>query len=87
MSDLRVEVDPVILSCAVRYALDRRSYLPGLVADEVRRCWPHLAGQQDVIRDDLVRWLGDVSGSDDLTEATWRDLFRWIERELAVSRG
>lgn len=28
----RVEVDPALVSCSVRYALGRHSYLPGLVA-------------------------------------------------------
>ena len=32
----RVEVDPALVSCSVRYALGRHSYLPGLVADRDR---------------------------------------------------
>lgn len=38
MSD-RVTVDSVIVTCAVRYALGRRSYLPGLMRDALIDAW------------------------------------------------
>ena len=82
----RVEMDPVILSCAVRYALGRHSYLPGLIADEVRRCWPHLGEQRSVIRQDIVQWLEQMGTSDYVMGAgwstarpTWEQLLRWID--------
>lgn len=56
---MSVTVDPVIVTCAVRYALGRRSYMPGLVADQVRACWGDLGDQQAVIVEDVRRWLTD----------------------------
>lgn len=77
----RVDVAPVVMSCAVRYALSCNSYLPGLVSDEVRRVWPHLGEQQSVIRDDLLRWLSDPLRDDstDLNEGVWGLLLAWID--------
>ena len=82
----RVEMDPVILSCAVRYALGRHSYLPGVIAAEVRRCWPHLGEQRSVIRQDIVQWLDQMGTSDYVMGAgwstsrpTWEPLLRWID--------
>lgn len=84
----RVEVDPVLVSCSVRYALGRHSYLPGLVADEVRRTWPELGEQRAVIRDDIARWLEQMGASDYVMGAgwstarpTWEQLLRWIDTE------
>ena len=42
MSPRLIEVDPIILSVAVSYALGRMTYMPSLVVDEVIRCWPVL---------------------------------------------
>lgn len=42
MKPARIEVDPIILSVAVAYALGRMTYMPSLVVDEVIRCWPVL---------------------------------------------
>ena len=67
----RVEVDPALVSCSVRYALGRHSYLPGLVADEVRRTWPKLGEQRTVIREDIARWLEQMGTSDYVMGAGW----------------
>ena len=80
---MTAEVDPVIVTCAVRYALGRTSCMPALIADEVRRCWADLGDQQAVIRGDVVAWLADgwlhkPSGSE---VAVWRDLYAWIFRQ------
>ena len=82
----RVEVDPALVSCSVRYALGRHSYLPGLVADEVRRTWPELGEQRTVIREDIARWLEQMGTSDYVMGAgwstsrpTWEPLLRWID--------
>ena len=86
----RVEVDPVLVSCSVRYALGRHSYLPGLVADEVRRTWPELGEQRTVIREDIARWLEQMGTSDYVMGAgwstarpTWEQLLRWIDTRNA----
>ena len=94
MSERRAEMDPVILSCAVRYALGRHSYMPGLVADEVRRCWPDLGDQRSVIREDVARWLEQMGSSDYVAGAgwstgrpVWEELLRWIDSRTAADQA
>lgn len=81
----RIAVDPVVLSCAVRYALGRLSYLPGMIADEVRRLWSDLDdSDRDVIHGDIAEWLADDWRHDTRpdfkhTVTVWADLLAWIE--------
>lgn len=75
-------VDPVILTCAVRYALGRLSYMPGVVSDNVRACWTHLGDQQDVIRSDIEDWLTSSVGQPapwNASRDVWVELLDWIE--------
>lgn len=75
----RPRVDPVVVTCAVRYALGRSSYMPGLIADEVRRCWDDLGDQREVIREDVRRWLHDeLPASWMVDRETWEILDRWM---------
>jgi hypothetical protein len=88
----RVNTDPVVVSCAVRYALGRLSYLPGMIADEVRRCWPHLGHQRDVITKDITEWLAEPWRHDDRpgfedTVSVWSDLAAWIDRQIDTDTG
>ena len=81
---MTISVDPVIVTCAVRYALGRRSYMPGLIADEVRRCWADLGDQQAVIRGDVAAWLADGwehTPRDAGITAAWSALAAWIFRQ------
>lgn len=88
----RVNTDPVVVSCAVRYALGRLSYLPGMIADEVRRTWPHLGHQRDVIAKDITEWLAEPwrhdqrPGFED-TVTVWSDLAAWIDRQTDTDTG
>ena len=82
-----IAVDPVVLSCAVRYALGRLSYLPGLIDGEVRRLWSDLDdSDRDVIHGDIAEWVaadlrhGTRPGFEDTT-TVWVDLLAWIERQ------
>ena len=83
----RIAVDPVVLSCAVRYALGRLSYLPGLIDGEVRRLWSDLDdSDRDVIHGDIAEWLADDWRHDTRpgfkrTVTVWADLLAWIERQ------
>ena len=86
-----VEVDPIIVTCAVRYGLNgRRSYIVGSICDTVRSTWPRLGHQQVVIRDEVADWLNrhrsDVATeeSDDIFMA-WLDLWRGMR--LAPTAG
>lgn len=88
----RVNTDPVVVSCAVRYALGRLSYLPGMIADEVRRTWPHLGHQRDVIAENITEWLAEPwrhdqrPGFED-TVTVWSDLAAWIDRQTDTDTG
>ena len=88
----RVDTDPVVVSCAVRYALGRLSYLPGMIADEVRRTWPELGHQRDVIAKDIAEWLAEPwrhdqrPGFED-TVTVWSDLAAWIDRQTDTDTG
>lgn len=70
-TNTRVSVDPVVVTCAVRYALGRSSYMPGLIADEVRRCWDGLGDQREVIVEDVRRWLADQPRLSDGSAMAW----------------
>ena len=83
----RIDVDSVVLSCAVRYALGRLSYLPAMIADEVRRVWPDLDDNTgDVIHGDIAEWVAadwrhDPRPGFEDTTTVWVDLLAWIERQ------
>ena len=72
MSD-RVSVDPVVVTCAVRYALGRRSYLPGLMRDALIDAWGDIGDQRANIVETIERHL-DESGP-----AEWVDNEPWVE--------
>lgn len=77
---VRPRVDPSIVTCAVRYALGRSSYMPGLAADEVRLCWDDLGDQQQVIIEDVRRWLADnLPAPWMMDRETWETLHQWME--------
>lgn len=83
-----IAVDPVIVTCAVRYALGRSSYMPGLVADEVRSNWADLGDQRDVIRRDIVDYIASVPDSSwdrHVIAETWRPLLTWIDAQEVES--
>lgn len=74
-----VTVDPVVVTCAVRYAFGRGSYLPSWIADTVRSCWGDLGDQQEVIREDVRRWLVDeLPESWTVDRDTWEILDQWM---------
>ena len=57
--DLQDDLFGTILNCAVRYAIGRRTYMPGLVIDFITPLIPHLS--------DKTLWCFDQ----DVTEARW----------------
>lgn len=90
MAEINPDALGILTVCALRYAIGRRSYITGTVADIVRACWTGLnAGDRDVIARDL-RCAIEVSRSAPETlgmpqdARTWCDLLAWItetERE------
>lgn len=80
-----IPMDPLMLACAVRYALGRATYIVSDVAVEVRRCWPLLdARDRAVIRRDLVEAL-DRSGvlGMAMDHDVWVRLLVWIDDQEA----
>lgn len=79
---MAVTVDSAIVTCAVRYALGRRSYIPNLVADQVRACWDDLGDQQTVIVEDVRRWLTDELPAPWVSEREmWEELHTWMVKQ------
>ena len=80
MIDPRGEDYNVLVTCAVRYAIGRRSYMPYLV---VAAILPHLHELEDgtllVMEHDIV---GAPSlGDKDIDEPLWRNLLDEVRRE------
>lgn len=82
---IRIDVDPLVLHAAVRYALGRRTYVPAVIAAEVRRCWPRTTAnwRRMVIRD-VAEALhdhetGHRSLGDDCDVDVWRMLADWMQ--------
>lgn len=73
--------NPDRITLAVRYALGRSSYLPALVADEVRRCWPQLGNQRATITEEVRRWLYDTQPDPWQNVDVWNDLYDWITEQ------
>ena len=74
-----------MILAAVRYAMGRMSYAPGLVADGVRCIWSKLdENTQKCIRRDIDEELeryarmGTTMGME-CDHQTWTDLFAWIK--------
>lgn len=77
-----------VLNCAVRYALGRRTYMPGLVMDEIRPMLKNCSGKTLWCFDkDITEWL-EVGGHgpDDYGEewARFRDDVRTIKAGLEI---
>ena len=70
-----------ILLAALRYALTRHSYMPGLVADYITRNWASIpSNTQNLIKRDLQEHLAEhTDGQYDTLNAidytTWQNLY------------
>lgn len=80
-----------VLNCAVRYAIGRRSYMPGLVMDEIR---PMLNDCSDktlwCFERDISEWLAGRDGGGFAYEKEWaafRDEVRRIMQEREKENG
>lgn len=75
MSD-RVSVDPVIVTCAVRYALGRRSYMPGLMRDALIDAWGDLGDQRANIVEMIERHLDESDPGEWVYNEPWVEFLR-----------
>lgn len=82
-----IPMDPLMLACAVRYALGRATYIVSDVAVEVRRCWPLLdARDRGVIRRDIAEALsGRGPLGMQMDHDVWADLLVWIDEQGSPS--
>lgn len=73
-----------VLNCAVRYALGRMSYMPGLVMGEIR---PMLKDCSDktlwCFDRDINEWLGRGKHEIDAYEKEWFDFVTAVRAEIA----
>lgn len=83
MIDPRGEDYNVLVTCAVRYAIGRRSYMPHLV---VAAILPHLHELEDrtllVMENDIVG--APNLGDEDIDEPLWRNLLEKVRRERSA---
>ena len=72
-----------VLNCAVRYALGRASYMPGLVMDEIRPMLPNCPDKTLWCFDrDINEWLSGRSGRTDAYEKDWFDFVTAVRVEM-----
>lgn len=79
--DLQDDDFSSILICAVRYALGRRSYMPGIVVDFIRPLLPYLPDKTlFVLKNDL---LGCTDfGDPEIDKPRWKSLMYDVLDEL-----
>lgn len=71
-----IDNDSVLPVCAVRYALGRQTYMPGMVVDEIKPMIPKLSDRNLlVIAKDLAEYLEHTK------EHCWEQLYKAIENE------
>ena len=72
-----------VLNCAVRYALGRASYMPGLVMGEIRPMLPNCSDKTLWCFDrDINEWLSGRSGRTDAYEKDWFDFVTAVRVEM-----
>ena len=77
-----------ILNCAVRYAIGRRSYMPGLVVGFIRPLIPHLSDKtlwcfEKDIAEEMPNGLGDPQ----IDAPKWIDFLGLVRQESRERKG
>lgn len=77
-----------LVTCAIRYAIGRRTYMPKLVVDYVKPLVPELDTKTLwVIRSDIDRQERfDALGDPAIDAPLWRGLYEVVQKEL-IKRG
>ena len=79
----RIEVEPALVMCAFRYALGRRSYMVGLVADEVDRVKDKLSFHvKDRMIDEIMEAIDDEAAGDPCDVQTWQGLKQKLVKDI-----
>lgn len=81
--DLKDDFFGAVLNCAVRYAIGRRSYMPGLVVGFIRPLIPHLSNKtlwcfEKDIAEEMPGGLGDPQ----IDAPKWIDFLGLVRAEL-----
>ena len=73
-----------VLICAERYATGRRTYMPDIVVDYIKRLIPQLSDKTlTVIRNDITeRAMYGSLGDPKIDAPLWIGLLDWIAEEL-----
>lgn len=76
------------LNCAVRYAIGRRTYMPGLVVGFIKPLVPELSTKTlwAIKRDINDSEKYDALGDPEIDAPLWRELFMAVQKEL-IKRG
>ncbi len=82
-----MENDPdtgALAICALRYCVGRRTYMPGLITDWVKRHWSKLsANDQNVIRNDIQSAIASRELGHACDIETWNSFWEWIQAQQA----
>lgn len=77
-----------VLNCAVRYALGRASYMPGLVMDEIR---PKLANLTEktlyCMERDIREWMADTGNQMNPYWEDWGDFLTLVREQLEKQKS
>ena len=77
-----------VLNCAVRYALGRQSYMPGLVMDELRPMLPDCSERTLWCFDqDITEWLDHSEPSIMNDYADWKSFLDAVREERERRKG
>jgi len=69
----RISVDDIVLVCAFRYALGRRSYITGWISDEIIRCWDELSIKfQMIIQKEIEEAIKDEYAGEHIDVLSWK---------------
>lgn len=78
---MEINRDSVLITCAVRYALGRQSYMPSSVVDEIKPLLSEMSKRNlTVMRTDLKEYMEHVNN--DWNYPYWLELLTEVETEL-----
>lgn len=65
--------EEIVLSCAFKYALGRRTYVTGAVADEIIKNWDKLKqGKRELFKREIQEAIDNQDAGDDCDIESWR---------------
>jgi len=72
--------DRLVLICAFRYALGRMTYVPGVIAEEVKKQWLNLnSGDRELIKREVKEAIDHKAAGMDCDVRTWQQFLELRE--------